>query len=799
MPKDKKKKKDSRESKKEKARKVDVAKDLDAEGSDSAGVEQAPGGESIPTTVTSPELKVSVETLDPEASAALHELEKTLPSAPARPRKKRSAASPRKKTADAAVDKPKMRRRKTGVKGVDAASVEKKTPRRPRKKPMKRSPLGDQDIYLFREGTHRRLFEKLGAHPGNEDGVDGTFFAVWAPSASGVSIVGNFNDWDSEANRMEQRDGSGVWEAFVPRVAKGDVYKYNITSASGDYNVDKADPFAFRHEVPPATASIVWDLDYAWRDGRWMKSRDASAALDAPMSIYEVHLGSWRRVPEEEGRPLTYREMANALPPYVNQMGFTHVELMPVTEYPYYGSWGYQTTGYFAATSRYGTPQDLMYLIDKLHQAGIGVILDWVPSHFPMDGHGPSYFDGTHLYEAADPRRGYHPDWKSMIFDYGRPEVRSFLISSAIFWLERFHVDAIRVDAVASMLYLDYSRPAGEWIPNQYGGRENLDAIVFLRKLNEAIYSEVPGAHSIAEESTSWPLVSRPTYVGGLGFGYKWDMGWMHDTLEYFQNDPINRKFHHNTVTFRQLYANSENFVLPLSHDEVVHMKGSLVGKMPGDPWQKFANLRLLYAYMFSQSGKKLLFMGSEIGQAGEWNHEESLDWNLLEHASHAGVQRFVEDLNRLYTSQPALYELDSSHKGFEWIDCNDWQHSVIVILRRSRKPGEEIVAALNFTPVERSGYRIGVPRAGTWTEILNSDSEHYWGSGSGNMGEVVAEELPHHGRPASMEITLPPLGAVFFRNLAAWPDGPSVDDEITQTKERWDLHVRAENDDRGT
>jgi 1,4-alpha-glucan branching enzyme len=764
MPKDK--KKDPRESKKEKARKVDVERDMDAEGLETQGEGSVDSSSAAVSPHAVPELTATVEILDPEASQALHELEKALPSAPVKKKKKRAGS--RKKVEAGPEEKASTVPRKSPAK-KDTISAPKRPAARKRapagKKSMAHSPLGEQDIYLFREGTHRRLFEKLGSHAGSQDGVEGTFFAVWAPAASRVSVIGDFNEWNPHANPMEARGSSGIWETFVPSLGRGAVYKYNITSAHGDYNVDKADPFAFRHETPPDTASRVWDVDYDWRDSKWMKAREATAAIDAPMSVYEVHLGSWRRIPEEEGRQLSYREMAEALPAYVRDMGFTHVELMPVTEYPFFGSWGYQTTGYFAATSRHGEPQDLMFLIDKLHEAGIGVILDWVPSHFPMDGHGLSYFDGTHLYEPADPRRGYHPDWKSMIFDYGRPEVRSFLISSAIFWLEKFHIDALRVDAVASMLYLDYSREPGHWIPNQYGGRENLDAIIFLRQLNEAVYGEVAGAQSIAEESTSWPLVSRPTYVGGLGFGYKWDMGWMHDTLKYFQNDPINRKFHHNTLTFRQLYANSENFVLPLSHDEVVHMKGSLIGKMPGDEWQKFANLRLLYAYMFAQSGKKLLFMGDEIAQKREWNHEESLDWHLLEDGTHAGVQQFVRDLNRLYSTEPALYELDSSHKGFEWIDCNDWQHSIIVLLRRSRTPGEEIVVALNFTPVVRSDYRIGVPRAGAWTEILNSDSGHYWGSGVGNMGEVIAEEMVHHGRPASMVITLPPLGAVFFKN----------------------------------
>jgi 1,4-alpha-glucan branching enzyme len=531
------------------------------------------------------------------------------------------------------------------------------------------------------------------------------------------------------------------------------------------YRADKTDPYGIYAEVAPQTGSIVWDLEYQWNDDEWMTERRGRNALDAPISIYEVHLGSWRRVPEEGNRPLTYRETAPQLADYCGEMGFTHVELMPVMEHPFYGSWGYQVTGYFAPTSRYGTPQDFMYLVDYLHQRGIGVILDWVPSHFPTDEHGLGFFDGTHLYEHADPRQGFHPDWGSWIFNYGRNEVRSFLTSNALYWLDVFHVDGLRIDAVASALYLDYSRQEGEWIPNRYGGRENLEAIDFFRRLNEDVYTTHPDVQSIAEESTSWPSVSRPTYVGGLGFGLKWDMGWMHDTLVYMQRDPIYRVYHHNVLTFRMLYAFTENFVLALSHDEVVHGKGSLLNKMPGDLWQKFANLRLLYGYMFGQPGKKLLFMGGEFGQWAEWNHESSLEWHLLEHASHQGVQRWVADLNRFYRTEPAMFELDVDPRGFEWIDANDSQSSVISFIRHGRSTDDVMLAVGNFTPVPRRGYRVGVPRGGFWSEILNSDAGMYGGSNVGNDGGVEAQEWSVHGRSHSLELVLPPLGFVFLKS----------------------------------
>ena len=539
------------------------------------------------------------------------------------------------------------------------------------------SMLSDEDIYLFNEGSHFRLYYKLGAHPVTLDGVSGTYFAVWAPDAEKIFVIGDFNDWDKTTHPLVPRGQSGIWDGFIPGVGPGTHYKFHLHSRFQMYKVDKADVFGFFHEGPPRTASIVWDLNYSWSDQEWMGKRHSSHALNAPMSIYEMHLGSWRRKPEEGSRYLTYREMAPELAEYVNTMGFSHVEFLPVMEHPFYGSWGYQTTGYFAPTSRYGTPQDFMYLVDYLHQHGIGVILDWVPSHFPADEHGLGFFDGTHLFEHADPRKGYHPDWHSKIFNYGRNEVRNFLISSALFWLDLYHIDGLRLDAVASMLYLDYSRRDGDWIPNKYGGNENLEAIDFLRLFNKEVYGNYPDVQTTAEESTAWPMVSRPIYVGGLGFGFKWDMGWMHDTLTYMAKDPIFRKFHHNILTFRMLYAWTENFVLPLSHDEVVHGKGSLLRQMPGDDWQKFANLRLMFGYMFGQPGKKLLFMGGEFGQWDEWYHEKSLDWHLLEFPAHQGVKKWVEDLNRVYRQEPALYELDFDPEGFHWIDCTDVDHSV--------------------------------------------------------------------------------------------------------------------------
>jgi 1,4-alpha-glucan branching enzyme len=624
--------------------------------------------------------------------------------------------------------------------------------------------LTDDDLYLFNEGSHYRLHHKLGSHVLKDNNPPGTYFAVWAPDADQVWVTGDFNGWDKGSHPLGHRAQSGIWEGFIPGLAAGAMYKYHVASKYGAYRVNKADPFAFTFEGPPRTASIVWDLDYDWEDGDWLANRFRANALDGPMSIYEVHLGSWRRVPEEDNRPLTYRELAPLLAEHVQTLGFTHVEFLPVMEHPFYGSWGYQTTGYFAPTSRYGTPQDFMFLVDYLHARGIGVILDWVPSHFPADEHGPGFFDGTHLYEHADPRRGFHPDWRSFIFNYGRNEVRSFLMSSALFWLERYHADGLRVDAVASMLYLDYSRKEGEWLPNQYGGREDLEAISFLRQFNTEVFKSFPDVQTTAEESTDWPMVSRPIYVGGLGFGFKWDMGWMHDTLKYMSADPVFRKFQHNTLTFRMLYAFHENFILPLSHDEVVYGKGSLLAKMPGDDWQKFANLRLLLGYMYGQPGKKLLFMGGEFGQWNEWYHEASLDWHLLDYPNHAGLQRWVEDLNRFYRAEPALFTQDFTPAGFEWVDCNDVMQSVITFLRKGRD-GELVLVACNFTPVPRHNYRVGVPEAGFWEEVLNSDAALYGGSGQGNLGGIETVPIPYHGRYHSLNLTLPPLGVVFLKS----------------------------------
>jgi 1,4-alpha-glucan branching enzyme len=624
--------------------------------------------------------------------------------------------------------------------------------------------LNDHDLYLFNEGSHIRLYDKLGSHLVTVDGQSGANFAVWAPDAETVSVMGAFNGWNRDAHMLQPRGSSGIWETFVPGACKGHSYKYNVASRYHGHRKDKADPFAFHAETPPHTASILWDLGYEWHDEGWMHERRHRNALQAPMSIYEVHLGSWRRVPEQRNRSLSYREAAPLLADYVAKLGFTHVEFLPLTEHPFYGSWGYQTTGYFAATSRYGTPQDLMYLVDCLHHRGIGVILDWVPSHFPTDDWGLGYFDGTHLYEHSDPRKGVHKDWDSFAFNYGRHEVRSFLLSSAIFWLDKYHIDGLRVDAVASMLYLDYSRKEGEWIPNVYGGRENLDAIEFLRRFNSEIYQLYPDTQTIAEESTAWPMVSRPTYVGGLGFGLKWDMGWMHDTLKYISHDPVHRKFHHNELTFRMIYAFHENFVLPLSHDEVVHGKGSLISRMPGDLWQKFANLRLLYAYMYAQPAKKLLFMGGEIGQWREWAHEESVDWHLLEHPLHRQIQQWVTDLNRTYRNERAFHETDCDPAGFEWIDGSDSQQSTISFIRKSVHADQMILVVCNFTPVPRYNYRVGVPREGYWREIMNSDAKEYGGSDFGNLGGTNAEEIPAHGRTHSVNLIIPPLGSLFLK-----------------------------------
>jgi 1,4-alpha-glucan branching enzyme len=624
--------------------------------------------------------------------------------------------------------------------------------------------ITDDDLHLFNEGSHFRLYDKLGAHLLAHQGEEGVYFAVWAPDAEEVSIVGDFNRWDKSSHSLRPKGVSGIWEGFVPGVQKGANYKYHVCSRFNGYRVEKADPFAFYSEVPPKTASIITDLDYTWRDEAWMARRSEHNRHDAPLAIYEVHLGSWMRVPEEGNRSLTYQELGSKLAQYVKETGFTHVEFLPIMEHPFYGSWGYQCVGYFAPTSRFGEPQDFMYLVDSLHQQGIGVILDWVPSHFPSDEYGLGFFDGTYLFEHADPKKRIHPDWDSLIFNYGRKEVQSFLISSALFWLDKYHVDGLRVDAVASMLYLDYGRKEGEWIPNEYGGNENLEAIGFLRRFNEEIYRSFPDVQTIAEESTAWPTVSRPTYVGGLGFGMKWDMGWMHDTLKYMSQDPVHRKYQHNKLTFRMLYAFHENFVLPLSHDEVVYGKGSLLRKMPGDDWQKFANLRLLFGYMYAQPAKKLLFMGGEIGDWNEWYHEKSLDWSLLDYPFHAGIQRWVADLNGLYKNERALYELDFDPSGFEWIDCNDSQQSTISLLRKGRSAEDTIVVACNFTPVPRHNYWVGVPTGGLWREILNSDAHDYGGSGQGNFGAVEADGKSFHGRPHALKITLPPLSVVYFK-----------------------------------
>lgn len=610
------------------------------------------------------------------------------------------------------------------------------------------------------------MYEKLGSHMMTVDGVKGTFFAVWAPNAESVSVIGDFNQWNPDIYRLHVRDdGSGIWQGFIPNITHGAFYKYHIISRHNNYRIDKGDPFAFYWEMAPKTASVVWDNSYNWGDDTWMRDRLQVNSLNAPLSVYEVHLGSWRRVPEEGNRHLTYREMAYHLIPYVKGLGFTHVQLLPLMEHPFYGSWGYQTLGYFAPTARYGKPQDCMFLIDQLHQQSIGVILDWVPSHFPNNEHGLVYFDGTYLFEHSDPKKGYHPDWNTYIYNHGRHEVRSFLLSSAMFWLDRFHADGLRVDAVASMLYLDYSRKDGEWIPNEYGGKENIEAIYFLRKFNESVYEDHPDTVTIAEESTAWPMVTRPTHVGGLGFGMKWNMGWMHDVLHYMSKDPIFRKYHHNDLTFSMIYAFSENFMLSLSHDEVVHGKGSLIEKMPGDDWQKFANLRLLFGYMFMHPGKKLLFMGAEFGQRNEWWHETSLDWHLLEYGPHQGLQAWVRDLNHFYRKEPALYEVDFDPAGFTWIDCTDWEKSILSFVRRGASTRETLLAVCNFTPMLLHNYRVGVPKTGFWQEVLNSDAVQFGGSGQGNFGGLEASPIPFHGHYQSLELTLPPLGIIVFKH----------------------------------
>jgi 1,4-alpha-glucan branching enzyme len=644
--------------------------------------------------------------------------------------------------------------------------------------------FSDFDLHLFGQGQHYHIYEKMGAHPRTIQGVSGVNFAVWAPNAVSVSVIGSFNDWNRDAHPMCRRhDALGIWECFIPGVPLGSLYKYAIASRYNNYFIDKADPYAFGSEVRPATASVVTDLHaYTWHDDDWIQLREQRQGLSAPFAMYEVHLGSWRRVLErnqegqvEDARFMTYREMAPALADYVKEMGFTHVEILPITEYPFDGSWGYQTTGYYAPTSRYGPPEDFKYFVDYLHQQGIGVLLDWVPSHFAKDGFALSYFDGTHLYEYEDWRKGEHKQWGTYVFDYGRNEVRNFLIGSALFWLREYHIDGLRVDAVASMLYLDYQRPSGEWTPNQYGGREHLEAVAFLRQLNEAVYEQVPGTVIIAEESTAWPLVSRPTYVGGLGFTFKWNMGWMHDMLEYMRMDPIYRRYYQNNITFSLMYAYSENFVLPLSHDEVVHLKGSMLTKMPGDLWQRFANLRAFYGYMWGHPGKKLLFMGGEFGQWGEWNFAQSLDWHLLEPPGdphHAQLREFVRALNHLYQQEAALNELDTAPEGFSWIDCHDVEHSVVSFLRRGHNEQDTLIFLCNFTPVPRYGYRTGVPFPGEYYEVLNSDDARFGGSGLVNAQPMPSGPVPWHAYAQSILLTLSPLSTIILKWRPKGEDG---------------------------
>lgn len=628
--------------------------------------------------------------------------------------------------------------------------------------------ITDMDKYLHGEGTHYRTYQRMGAHSMTLNGVEGVHFAVWAPNATRVSVIGWFNRWDGRHHPLQNRGQSGLWELFVPGLKTGDLYKFEIKGPNG-FLGQKADPYAFAAELRPRTASMVWDNDsYEWNDSEWVKHRSETDWLNQAVNIYEVHLGSWRRIYEEDNRWLTYRELAETLIPYVKDLGFTHIELLPISEHPFDGSWGYQTIGYYAPTSRFGSPDDLKYFIDQCHQAGIGVIIDWVPAHFPKDAHGLGYFDGSHLYEHSDPRKGEHMDWGTLIFNYGRNEVRSFLLSNAMFWADVYHIDGFRVDAVASMLYLDYSRKEGEWVPNEFGGRENLEAVSFLKTFNEQVHAEFPGIITFAEESTAWPMVSRPTYLGGLGFGLKWNMGWMHDTLEYMTKDPVYRKYHHNDITFSLIYAFNENFILPFSHDEVVHGKYNMLNKMPGDMWQKFANLRTLYAYMFAHPGKKLLFMGTEFGQWDEWNCYKSLDWHLMQWDPHKKLHALVKSLNTLTRSIPAFYETDFSWDGFDWIDFHDSEQSMISFVRKGRTPGDIVVCIFNFTPTPRHGYRLGVPEPGAYREILNTDSDMFWGSNLGNGGRVMADEQPWQGKPYSVLITVPPLAGVYFRPEAA-------------------------------
>jgi len=625
--------------------------------------------------------------------------------------------------------------------------------------------LGELDVYLMREGSHRRLYERMGAHPTTLDGVEGVAFAVWAPNASRVSVVGDFNGWDGRRHPMRKRIEAGVWELFVPGVPKGAIYKYELLDAGGRLLPLKADPFGFAHEVPPATGSRVHGLPrHVWQDDAWMAGRGARQATDAPVSVYEVHLGSWRRKTGNDF--LTYADLADELIPYALDMGFTHIECLPVSEHPFSGSWGYQPIGLFAPTSRFGTPEDFATFVDACHRAGLGVIVDWVPAHFPTDAHGLARFDGTALYEHEDPRLGFHRDWNTLIYNFGRTEVRNFLIANALFWTECFHIDGLRVDAVASMLYLDYSREPGDWIPNEFGGRENLDAVAFLREMNTRVYGDQPGATTIAEESTAWPQVSRPVDGGGLGFGYKWNMGWMHDSLEYMKLQPVHRQYHHNQITFSIHYGFSENFVLPLSHDEVVHGKGSLLGRMPGDRWQKFANLRAYFGFMWTHPGKKLLFMGGEFGQEREWNHDQSLDWHLLDDPAHRGIKDLVRDLNGIYRTVPALHVRDTDPGGFEWLEGADAERSVLAYVRHGRDGDKSVIVVCNFTPVVREGYRVGVPLPGHWQERLNTDSSAYGGSNVGNGGGVGSEPISWHGRPASVLLTLPPLATIVLEHV---------------------------------
>jgi len=624
--------------------------------------------------------------------------------------------------------------------------------------------LSEFDLHLFGEGTNHRIYHRLGAHLCEIDGVDGVSFAVWAPNAERVSVVGLFNQWDGRRYPMRPRGATGIWELFIPGLEEWEIYKYEIRSHLNDYLVEKTDPVGFASEMRPKTASLVFDIDkYQWQDQAWMKKRKQTNALDAPISVYEVHLGSWK---QKDGRWLSYRELVDELIAYVKEMAYTHIELLPITEHPFDGSWGYQATGYFCPTSRFGTADDFKFFVDCCHQAGIGVILDWVPAHFPKDEFGLAFFDGTHLYEHADPRKGEHKDWGTYIFNFDRTEVQEFLLSSAVFWLDKYHIDGLRVDAVASMLYLDYSREADEWIPNEFGGRENLGAIAFLKRFNEIVHQEFPDVLTFAEESTAWPMVSRPTYLGGLGFDLKWNMGWMHDMLLYTSKDPVHRRYHHDDLTFSLLYAFNENFILPLSHDEVVHMKGSMIGKMPGDDWQKFANLRTLYAYMYSHPGKKLNFMGGEIGQWNEWNDASGLDWALLDSPQplHRQMQQFVRDLNRLYSSEPAFYQIDFSWDGFEWIDFRDVDQSIISFFRKGLNDTKPIIVIANFTPVPRTGYRVGLPLAGSYLELLNSDALEYGGSGVGNSGRITADDQPWQGQPFSAAITLPPMAVLYLK-----------------------------------